>query len=339
MEPNIEWDNVGFSIKKTDYMYIMKCSSDDEFTQEGELKPYANIELNPAAGVLNYGQGLLEGMKAYRREDGKMVLFRPDQNALRMKDGADRMCMPCPSVAQFVDAVKQTALANQRWIPPTGKGSLYLRPLILGTGPIIGLTQAPEYTFLIYTTPVGNYLKDGVNSEFNLYIEDEYDRASLGGTGGIKSITNYGPVLRPLAKARAGGFTDVLYLDSVSRKYVEEVSTCNIFIVKNNIISTPPTKGTVLPGITRKSIIEIARDQGYQVEERLIEVEELFEADEAFCTGTAVIVVSVGSITYQGKRIQYQTDTNTVCNKLFSSYVAIINGETEDHKGWITEIN
>ncbi|KAL9244514.1 hypothetical protein vseg_018283 [Gypsophila vaccaria] len=338
MESKIDWNNVGFEIKSTDYMYVMKCRKDENFEQ-GQVMPYANIELNPASAVLNYGQGLLEGMKAYRREDGTILLFRPDQNALRMKVGADRMSMPCPSVDQFVDAVKQTALANDRWIPPAGKGSLYIRPLILGTGPTLGLTQAPEYTFLIYTTPVGNFLKDGVNSYFNLYIEEEYDRASRGGTGGIKSITNYGPAVRPLMKARGKGFSEVLYLDSVRRKYVEEVSGCNIFVVKNNIISTPPANGTVLPGVTRKSIIEIARDHGYQVEERLIEVDELFEADEAFCTGTAVIVVPVGSITYQDKRVEYNTDTNSVYKKLLATYVAIINGNIEDKKGWITVIS
>ncbi|KAK9676801.1 hypothetical protein RND81_11G102100 [Saponaria officinalis] len=338
MEPKIDWNNVGFEIKRTDYMYMMKCSNDHEFRQ-GQITPYANIELDPAAGVLNYGQGLLEGMKAYRREDGKIVLFRPDQNALRMKVGAERMCMPCPSVDQFVDAVKQTALANDRWIPPAGKGSLYLRPLILGTGPILALTQAPEYTFLIYTTPVGNFLKEGVNSYFNLYIEEKYHRASRGGTGGIKSITNYGPALKPLTKARSNGFSEVLYLDSESRKYVEEVSGCNIFVVKNNIISTPPINGTVLPGVTRKSIIEIARDHGYQVEERLIEVKELLEADEAFCTGTAVVVVPVGSITYQDKRVEFQKDNDSVSKKLLATYVAIINGHTKDEKGWISVIN
>ncbi|KAK9748085.1 hypothetical protein RND81_02G034700 [Saponaria officinalis] len=333
MVPKIDWNNVGFDIKRTDYMYMMKCTNDHEFRQ-GQIKPYANIELDPAAGVLNYGQGLLEGMKAYRREDGKIVLFRPDQNALRLKVGAERMCMPCPSLLEYNSTCECPTL-----IPPAGKGSLYLRPLILGTGPILGLTQAPEYTFLIYTTPVGNFLKEGVNSYFNLYIEEEYDRASRGGTGGIKSITNYGPALRPLMKARGNGFSEVLYLDSVSRKYVEEVSSCNIFVVKDNVISTPPTNGTVLPGVTRKSIIEIARDHGYQVEERLIEVKELLEADEAFCTGTAVVVVPVSSITYQDKRVEFQKDIDSVSKKLLATYVAIINGHTEDEKGWISVIN
>ncbi|KAL2928960.1 Branched-chain-amino-acid aminotransferase 2 chloroplastic [Bienertia sinuspersici] len=297
--PEIDWDSLGFGITPTDYMYMMKCSKDEEFT-EGKLIPYGNIELSPAAGVLNYGQGLFEGMKAMRTQDGRIVLFRPDENALRMKIGAERMCMPSPSVYQFIDAVKQTALANKRWIPPPGKGSLYIRPLLLGSGPILGVSPAPEYTFLIYASPEES-------GALNLYVEDQFDRASHGGAGGVKSITNYAPV------RQRQRFSDVLYLDSVSGKYIEEVSTCNVFIVKDKTISTPPTKGTILPGITRKSIIELARDLGFKVEERQIAVEEMLEVDEVFCTGTAVVVVPVGSITYQGKRIEYRaTDTNSV---------------------------
>ncbi|XP_048492278.1 branched-chain-amino-acid aminotransferase 2, chloroplastic-like [Beta vulgaris subsp. vulgaris] len=277
---DIDWDNVGFGITPTDYMYIMKCSNGDEF-KEGQLIPYGNLEFSPAAAVINYGQGVLEGMKVLRREDGKIMLFRPDQNASRMKIGAERMCMPSPSIDQFIDAVKQTALANKRWIPPPGKGALYIRPLLLGTGPTLGLSPAPEYTFVIYASPVGDYFKVG-SSHLNLYIEEEFDRASRGGSGGIKSITNYAPGLRPLTNARSNGFSDVLYLDSATRKYVEEVSSCNIFVVKNNIISTPPTKGTVLPGITRKSVIEIAIDLGYQASH--ISDKDLFTSQSIYVT-------------------------------------------------------
>ncbi|KAL6995268.1 Branched-chain-amino-acid aminotransferase, mitochondrial, partial [Sarracenia purpurea var. burkii] len=217
-----------------------------------------------------------------------------------MQLGADRMCMPSPSTDQFVDAVKQTALANRRWIPPPGKGSLYIRPLLIGSGPILGVAPAPEYTFLVYATPVGNYFKEGV-SPLNLYIEEEFHRATRGGAGGVKSITNYAPVLKALLQAKSRGFSDVIYLDSVHKKNLEELTSCNIFVVKGNCISTPPTHGNILPGVTRKTAIEIARDHGYQVEERAIPVEELLDGDEVFCTGTAVGFAAVGSITYQGK--------------------------------------
>lgn len=334
---DVDWDNLGFGLMPTDYMYQMKCGQNGTF-ERGQVKPYGNIELSPSAGVLNYGQGLFEGLKAYRKENGSLLLFRPDQNAIRMKVGADRMCMPAPSVEQFVDAVRETALANSRWVPPPGKGSLYIRPLLIGSGPILGLAPAPEFTFLIYASPVSNYFKEGT-APLSLYVEDEFDRASRGGTGGIKTITNYAPVLKALGRAKSRGFSDVLYLDSVDKKNLEEVSSCNIFVLKGNVLSTPTTKGTILSGVTRKSIIQISRDLGYQVEERAIPVEELMEAEEVFCTGTAVVVASVGSITYKDKRIEFRTGAQTACQRLYDILVGIQMGQIQDKYGWIVEIN
>lgn len=334
---DVDWDNIGFGVVPTDYMYIMKCSKEDNF-EKGQLNPYGNIEISPAAGVLNYGQGLYEGTKAQRTEDGRLLLFRPDQNAIRMRQGAERLCMRAPSVDQFVDAVKQIARANKRWTPPPGKGSLYIRPLLMGSGPILGLAPAPEYTFLIFASPVGNYFKEGI-APLNLYVETEYDRASPGGAGGVKSITNYAPVLKAIARAKNRGFSDVLYLDSVNKRLLEEVSSCNIFTVKDNVISTPSTAGTILSGVTRKSVIEIARDHGYQVMERAIPINELIEADEVFCTGTAVGVAPVGSITYQDKRVEFEVGGDqSVSSKLYSTLVGIQTGIIEDKKGWIIEI-
>nr|XP_016448371.1 PREDICTED: branched-chain-amino-acid aminotransferase 5, chloroplastic-like [Nicotiana tabacum] len=173
-------------------MYIMKCSRDENFSK-GELQRFGNIELSPSAGILNYGQGLFEGLKAYKRHDGNILLFRPEENALRMKMGAERICMPSPSVEQFVEAVKATVLANERWIPPPGKGSLYIRPLLMGSGAVLGVAPAPEYTFLIYVSPVGNNFKEGM-APINLVIETEMHRATPGGTGGVKTIGNYAAV-------------------------------------------------------------------------------------------------------------------------------------------------
>ncbi|KAG8654838.1 hypothetical protein MANES_05G184600v8 [Manihot esculenta] len=300
---NVDWDNLGFGIMPTDYMFTMRCSKDGCFEQ-GQLTRYGNIELSPSAGVLNYGQGLYEGTKAYRKEDGRLLLFRPDQNAIRMKMGADRLCMPCPSIDQFVDAVKGVALANKRWVPPPGKGTLYIRPLLMGSGPVLGLAPAPEYTFLTYASPVGNYFK----------------------------------VLKAIARAKSRGFSDVLYLDSVNKRYLEEVSSCNIFIVKGNVICTPAANGTILQGVTRRSVIEIAHDHGYQVEERAISVDELMDADEVFCTGTAVGVAPVGSIKYQDRRVEYKIRVESVAQELYSTLEGIKRGLIEDKKGWIIEI-
>ncbi|KAL4278010.1 hypothetical protein GQ457_03G034870 [Hibiscus cannabinus] len=364
---DMDWDKLGFGLTPTDYMYVMRCSKDENF-KGGRLSRYANIEISPSAGVLNYGQarppfspfrlinkcslygkhktltwknsiqGLYEGTKAIRTEDGRILLFRPEQNATRMRHGAERMLMPSPSIQQFVDAVKETVFSNKRWIPPPGKGSLYVRPLLLGTGPILGLAPAPEYTFLVYASPVRNYFKEGT-APLNLYIDEEFVRASPGGAGGVKTITNYAPVLKAIARAKERGFSDVLYLDAVERKYLEEVSSCNIFIVKGNHISTPATNGTILEGITRKSILEIARDQGYQVEERAIPVDDLVDADEVFCTGTAVGVAPVGSITLQNRRIEFKTEGSLVSKQLYSTLVGLQTGRIEDKKGWTVEIH
>lgn len=334
--PDVNWEEMGFSLIPTDYMYVMKCAIGENFPQ-GSLIPYGNIELSPCSGILNYGQGLFEGLKAYRKEDGRILLFRPDQNALRMKSGAERLCMPSPSAEQFVDAVKQTVLANERWVPPFGKGSLYVRPLLMGSGGSLGLGPAPEYTFLVYASPVGSYHKR--LKSLNLVVEEKHHRASHGGTGGIKTVANYSPVLNALTRAKAQGFCEVLFLDAATGKYIDEASACNVFSVKGNSIITPPIHGTILPGVTRKSVIEIAQTLGYQVEERPVALDELLDADEAFCTGTAVVVTSIGSVTHQGRRAEYKTQADTVCQKLRETLTGIQMGRLEDAMGWMVEVN
>lgn len=334
---DIEWDNLGFEVLPTDYMYTMKCSDGGNFCN-GELKRYGSIELSPAAAVLNYGQGIFEGMKAYRKHDNNILLFRPEENALRMRAGAERMCMPVPTVEQFVEAVKATVLANKRWVPPPGKGSLYVRPLLIGSGAVLSVTPAPEYMFLIYVSPVGNYFKEGM-APINLIIDSEVHRATPGGSGGVKAIGNYAPVMKVQSAAKVKGYSDVLYLDCVHKRYLEEVSSCNVFVVKGNIVSTPAIKGTILPGITRKSIIDIARNQGFQVEERLVTVEELLDADEVFCTGTAVVVSPVGSITYLGKRVSYsENGIGAVSQQFYSTLTRLQMGLAEDTMNWVVEL-
>ncbi|XP_020529974.1 branched-chain-amino-acid aminotransferase 3, chloroplastic-like isoform X2 [Amborella trichopoda] len=290
-------------------------------------------------GVARYGlDGLFEGLKAYRKKDGDVVLFRPEENGLRMQRGAERMCMPSPSVEQFVDAVKETVWANRRWVPPFGKGSLYIRPLLFGSGPILGLAPAPEYTFLVYVSPVGNYFKEGL-APISLLVDTEFHRATRGGTGGVKTIGNYAAVLKAQARAKSEKYTEVLYLDSIHKKYLEEVSAANIFLVKGKTILTPPIKGTILPGITRLSIIDVAQNEGYKVEERPIPVEELFEADEVFCTGCAVVVSPVGSITYERKKMQYGNGgVGKVSQQLYSALTGIQWGLMEDNFGWVVAV-
>ncbi|XP_038701950.1 branched-chain amino acid aminotransferase 2, chloroplastic-like isoform X2 [Tripterygium wilfordii] len=273
---------------------------------KGELQRFGNIELSPSAGVLNYGQGLFEGLKAYMKEGGNILLFRPEENALRIRMGAERMCMPAPTVEQFVEAVKATVMANKRWVPFPRKGSLYIRPLLMGSGAVLGVAPAPEYTFLIYVSPVGNYFKEGV-APINLVVEHELHRATPGGTGGVKMIGNYAQVLKAQSAAKAKGYSDVLYLDSVHKKYLEEVSSCNIFIVK--------------------------------VEERQVAVDELLDADEVFCTGTAVVVSPVGSITYMSRRLCYGEGFGVVSQQLYHKLTRLQMGLIEDSMNWTLELS
>ncbi|KAF5747292.1 branched-chain-amino-acid aminotransferase 5 chloroplastic-like isoform X2 [Tripterygium wilfordii] len=348
----------------------MKCPQGGNFSK-GELQRFGNIELSPSAGVLNYGQGLFEGLKAYMKEGGNILLFRPEENALRIRMGAERMCMPAPTVEQFVEAVKATVMANKRWVPFPRKGSLYIRPLLMGSGAVLGVAPAPEYTFLIYVSPVGNYFKEGV-APINLVVEHELHRATPGGTGGYGLVQDLGrqscagqygltqsgqnitsveewvvidgigaevPVLKAQSAAKAKGYSDVLYLDSVHKKYLEEVSSCNIFIVKDNVITTPAIKGTILPGITRKSIIDVAQIEGFKVEERQVAVDELLDADEVFCTGTAVVVSPVGSITYMSRRLCYGEGFGVVSQQLYHKLTRLQMGLIEDSMNWTLELS
>ncbi|GLT96961.1 hypothetical protein SLE2022_145510 [Rubroshorea leprosula] len=332
---DVNWDELGFSLTPTDYMYMAQCKEGLNFAQ-GTLTPFRNIELSPCSTVLQYGQGLFEGLKAYRTADDRILLFRPEENALRMKKGADRMCMQAPSVEQFVDAVKQTVLANKRWIPPPGKGALYLRPMLMGSSSHLGVQAATEYIFLVFASPVGSYHKG--EATLNLLVENKFHRAIPSGTGDVKAVVNYSPTVKPLAQAKAKGFSDVLFLDSVTGKYIEEVSACNIFMLKGDVISTPATNGNILPGITRKSIIELAKNSGYKAEERAIPVDDVFDADEVFCTGTGVVVSPVSSITYQDKRYEYKTGKDTVSQQLHAALTGIQTGSIEDKMGWTVEI-
>lgn len=334
---DVKWDDLGFALTPTDCMYIAKCSdADGQNFPQGTLTPFANIELSPCSTILQYGQGLFEGLKAYRTNDDRILLFRPEENALRMKMGAERMYMRSPSVEQFVDAVKQVTRANKSWVPPPGKGALYLRPMLFGSSTALGLRAATEYVFVVYASPVGSYHKG--ETTLNLLVEDEFRRAMPNGTGNIKAVVNYSPTIKPLSQAKARGFSDVLFLDSAHGKYIEEVSACNIFMLKGNVLSTPATNGNILPGITRKSIIQLAKNHGYKVEERAIPVDDIFEADEVFCTGTGVVITPVSSITYQDKRFEYKTGKDTVSQQLRAALTGIQTGSIVDKMGWTIEI-
>lgn len=319
-------------------MVKVHCEIDGEWSAV-KVEPYGDLSLSPAAAVLNYGQGIFEGMKAFRTVDGEVVCFRPDQNAARFAEGAGRMSMPPVPSDVFVEAVKKCISANRDYIPPEGKGSLYLRPLLIGTGPILGLGPAPSYTFLVYCSPVASYFKGGQLTPIDLVVEESYHRAAPGGTGSTKCIGNYSPVLKVQLAAKKEGFSDVIYLDAVNNKYIEEVSSCNFFVVNGKTIATPALGGSILPGITRKSIIELAKQKGYTVEERDVSVEEVIAAEECFCTGTAVVVVPVGSVTYRGeKKVFQEGGIGAVGQSLYDELTGLQSGKVEDKMNWLENI-
>ena len=212
MGKDIDWDKLTFSLTPTDTMYVATTTADDPW-MPGDLRPYGNIEISPAAGVLNYGQGLFEGMKAYRTAKDRVVFFRPDENARRMQRGADRLKMPPVPESIFIDAVEQVVQANIDWVPPMGRGAMYVRPLLMGSGPVLGVAPAPSYSFMIYVTPVGPYFKGGMKA-IDLLISDEFHRAAPGGSGGVKAIGNYAPGMMPSRIAKSKGYAEVIYLDA-----------------------------------------------------------------------------------------------------------------------------
>lgn len=278
-------------------------------------------------------------MKAFRTVDGDVQVFRPDQNAQRFADGAGRMSMPAVPEALFVEACKKCIAANMDFVPPEGKGALYLRPLLIGSGPILGLGPAPSYTFLVYCSPVAAYFKGGQLTPIDLIVEENYHRAAPGGTGSTKCIGNYSPVLKVQLKAKKEGYSDVIYLDAVNNKYIEEVSSCNFFVVNGKTIATPALGGSILPGITRKSIIELAKAKGFTVEERNVSVEEVLAAEECFCTGTAVVVVPVGSVTFRGEKTVFQEGgIGPVGQSLYDELTGLQSGKVEDTMGWLENV-
>jgi branched-chain amino acid aminotransferase len=334
----IDWENLTFSFRETDRMYISNCKQGEEWGI-GKMQDFQNLSISPAAGVLNYGQGLFEGMKAYRAIDGSVVLFRPKENAKRMQMGARRLGMPEVPEDIFIDAVIKSVQENSRWIPPAGKGTLYIRPLLMGSGPILGVSPAPEYTFLVYVSPVGPYFKGGLKPT-SLKISENHHRAAPGGSGGVKAIGNYAPGMVPSKNAKSEGFAEIIYLDAVNHKYIEEVGAANFFCIKNGVISTPELTGTILGGITRLSIIELARSKGYEVREEKIDVEYALTADECFCAGTAAVVSSIGSIKHGDIVVEFcNGGVGEITRDIYDSLVSIQNRKSEDVFGWMMEID
>ena len=334
----IDWDNLGFNVVETRSMYKARCRIGEEW-KLGSLIPYGTIELSPAAGVLNYGQGCFEGTKAYRTVKDQVVLFRPEMNAKRMVMSTRRLCIPEMNQEFFLQAVEETIKDNIDYVPPYGKGSLYIRPIVWGTSPALGVKPVEEYTFMVFVSPVGPYFKGGIQP-LNLKVSNEYHRAAPKGIGDAKAIGNYSASLYPLTEAKNRGFDEVLYLDAKNEKFVEEVGSANLFALKGNTLKTPSLTGSILPGVTRDSIIALAKEKlGLEMLETDVTLSELYDADEVFCTGTAVIVTPVGSITgLDGKHKIADGKMGQLTSKLRQLLTGIQRGDVSDEFGWFCPI-
>lgn len=336
-EPPCDWDKLGFALTTTDTMYMAQLQEGDSWTP-GELRPYGDITISPAAGVLNYGQGIFEGMKAQRTDSGDVVIFRPDKNAERFAMSATRLGMPPVPEDIFIDAIQSVVAANVRWIPPCGKGALYIRPCLWGSGGILGVSPAPQFTFCVYACPVGPYFKGGM-SPIALKVSDTFHRAAPGGQGGVKAIGNYAPGMVPCMAAKKQGFNEILYLDAVENRYIEEAGAANFFCVKDGVVYTPALVGTILPGITRMSVIQIAKDLGHEVREERVDISFVLEADECFCTGTAAVLGPIGRINHGEKDVTFAGgEVGPVTRRLYDTLTGIQVCKVEDKHDWVRKV-
>lgn len=333
---NIDWENLGFGYVKTDKRYVSNYK--EGAWDAGALIEDADITMNECAGVLQYAQTIFEGLKAYTTEDGRIVTFRPDLNAQRMKDSAARMEMPQFDADRFVDAVTQTVKANDAYVPPYGSGAtLYIRPYMFGINPVIGVKPADEYQFRIFTTPVGPYFKGGVKP-LTICVSD-FDRAAPHGTGHIKAGLNYAMSLHAIVTAHANGYDENLYPDSATRTKVEETGGANfLFVTKENKIVTPHST-TILPSITRRSLMYVAEHYlGLEVEERDVYLDELKDFAECGLCGTAAVISPVGKIVDHGKEICFPSGMEKMgetTQKLYDTLTGIQMGHLEAPEGWI----
>lgn len=335
--------SLGFGKFFTDHMFIAEYTVGKGW-HDARIVPYGPLSIDPASPVLHYGQEIFEGLKAYRRKDGGIQLFRPMENALRMNRSAERICMP-PLDPEFqVKAMKMLIQLEEDWIPSSEGTSLYLRPMMIADGAELGVHPAKHFLYVIICSPSGAYYKNGMQP-LRIHIEDYYVRAVKGGIGSAKTGGNYAASLKATFDAAEKGFDQVLWLDGRENKYVEEVGAMNMMFVIDGKIVTAPLEGSILAGVTRKSILQLAQDKGYQTEERRISVQELFDAyergglTEAFGTGTAAVISPVGEMEYQGKSMVLNDHKiGNISQEMYDTLVGIQRGDLPDTYGWTVEL-
>ena len=327
----------------TDHMFIMDYETGKGW-HDARVVPYAPISLDPSAMVFHYGQEMFEGLKAYKTDDGKMLLFRPDKNIERANRTNCRICIPEIPEEDFLQAIKEVVKIDEAWIPTKPGTSLYIRPFVIAVDPFLGVRPADKYMFMIILSPVGAYYPEGLNP-VKIWIEDEYVRAVKGGIGEAKTGGNYVASLKSQVKAHDEGYSQVLWLDGVHRKYIEEVGAMNIFFKINGTIVTPVLNGSILPGVTRDSVINLCKEWGLPVEERKISIDEIFEAhkngtlEEVFGTGTAAVISPVGQLRWEKNIMQVKDGgIGEYSQKLYDTITGIQLGKIEDTHNWTVEV-
>lgn len=340
MTVNLDWDNLGFAYRKLPFRYISHFK--DGKWDDGKLTDDATLHISESSPALHYGQQAFEGLKAYRTKDGSIQLFRPDQNAERLQRTADRLLMPHVPTDKFIAAVKSVVRANEEFVPPYGTGAtLYIRPLLIGVGDIIGVKPAEEYIFTVFAMPVGSYFKGGLTPT-NFIVSKEYDRAAPNGTGAAKVGGNYAASLLPGKYAHEKQFSDVIYLDPATHTKIEEAGAANFFgITKDNQFITPLSP-SILPSITKYSLLYLAKERfGMEAIEGDVFVDELDKFTEAGACGTAAVISPIGGIQNGDDfHVFYsETEVGPVTRKLYDELVGIQFGDVEAPEGWIYKVN
>ncbi len=336
-----DFSNLGFGTIFTDYMFMMDYEEGKGWI-DPRIEPYGPISLEPSAMVFHYGQETFEGLKAYKADNGDVRMFRVKDNLARLNRSNDRMGMPAIDVDFVFDAIKTLVDLERDWIPTKPETSLYVRPFMFAIDPFLGVRAASQYKLMVILSPVGAYYPEGMNPT-KIYVEDEYIRAAVGGTGEAKTGGNYAASIKAFEKARAAGYSQVLWLDGKEKKYVEEVGTSNAFFKIDGRIVTAPLEGTILPGITRNTAIQIMREWGFEVDERRMTIDEVYAAErrglleEVFATGTAAVISPIGSLTYKGDTIEInRMKIGSLTKKLYETITGIQYGTIEDPFEWIT---
>ncbi len=336
-------DNLGFGTNFTDHMFIMDYEKSKGW-YDPRIVPYGPLEILPSMSTFHYGQAVFEGMKAYRGPENQILLFRPEENMKRLNNSNKRMCIPEIDTEFCLAAIKELVSLDKEWVPGAEGTSLYIRPFIIATDPALKLKPSTIYKFMVILSPVGAYYPQGIDP-VDIYVETEYVRAAPGGTGFAKTSGNYAASMKAQANAAAKGFVQVLWLDGYEKKYVQEVGSMNVFFKINGKVITPELDGSILPGITRDSVIVLVKSWGFPVIERKITIDEVYQAnadgtlEEAFGTGTAAVISPVGSLSYQGKEIEInQGEIGELSAKIYDNITSIQSGKKEDLFGWIKEV-